>query len=167
MKDFEKKARAYALKNSIAHNGKAMVGSVISALFNEGLKKNEVGKYVKEINEIVSEVNKLSIQEQEKEFKKLEKETSHRKGREGLPELPGAKKGKVVMRFAPAPSGPMHLGHAITGIVSSLYVKKYGGKFYLRIEDTNPEKVFPDCYRSFKEDSNWLFGNVEEFIIQS
>jgi len=50
MKDFEKKVRAYALKNAVAYGGKAMQGAVISALFNEGLKKNEVGKYVKKIS---------------------------------------------------------------------------------------------------------------------
>jgi glutamyl-tRNA synthetase len=168
MKDFEKKARAYALKNSIAHDGKAMVGSVISALFNEGLKKNEVGKYVKEINEIVSEVNKLSIQEQEKEFKKLEKETSHREGREGLPELPGAKKGKVIMRFAPSASGPFHIGHALTGSLSYLFVKKHGGKFYVRIEDTNPENIYPQAYKMIEKESKWLFpGKFLKILIQS
>ena len=44
MKDLEKKTRAYALKNAIAHEGKAMQGPVISSLFIEGLKKDEIGK---------------------------------------------------------------------------------------------------------------------------
>jgi len=167
MKDFDKKAHAYALKNAVHYKGKANQGAVISGLFAEGLKKEDVKKYAKEINEIVNSVNKLSLEEQEKEYEKLEKEVSQRETREGLEELPDVPKKGVIMRFAPAASGPMHLGHAITGMISSLYVKKYGGKFYIRIEDTNPEKVFADCYISFKKDSDWLFGNVTEYIIQS
>ena len=71
MKDFDKKAKAYALKNAIHYNGKANPGAVISGLFAEGLKKEDVKKYAKEINEIVSSVNKLSLEEQEKEYEKL------------------------------------------------------------------------------------------------
>ena len=52
-------------------------------------------------------------------------------------------------------------------MISSLYVKKYGGKFYIRIEDTDPERTDPDSYESFKEGCDWLFGNVSEYIIQS
>ena len=118
MKDLKTKARAYALKNAIAHEGKAQAGSVISSLFHEGLKPNEVKKYAREINQIVNDINKLSLSDQTIEFSKLEDETSHREGREGLPELPGAKKGKVIMRFAPSASGPFHVGHALTGSLS-------------------------------------------------
>ena len=42
MKNFDKITKAYALKNAISHEGKVSQGSVISALFNEGLKKQEV-----------------------------------------------------------------------------------------------------------------------------
>lgn len=166
MKSLREKARAYALKNAIAYDGKARIGSVISGLFNEGLKPGEVKKYSREINEIVSEVNKLSKEEQKKEFSKLEKETSHREGREGLPELPGAKKGKVIMRFAPSASGSFHIGHALTGSISYLFVKKYGGKFYVRIEDTNPENIDPNSYERIKKESSWLFPG-SEVLIQS
>jgi glutamyl-tRNA synthetase len=167
MKDFDKKAKAYALKNAIHYNGKANPGAVISGLFAEGLEKEEVKKYVKEIKEIVDSVNKLSIGEQEKEYEKLKELISERKVREGLEELPNVPKSGVIMRFAPAPSGPLHVGHIISGMISSLYVNKYGGKFYIRIEDTNPEKTDLNCYKSFKDECDWVFGNVTEYIIQS
>src|SRR4030042_2148520 len=156
IKELDKKIRAYALKNALAHEGKAMQGPVISSLFNEGLKKGDVGKYAKKISEIILEINSLSLEEQEKEFKKLEKEVSEREVREGLEELPNAKKG-VVMRFAPSPSGPFHIGHAMTACLSFLYVRKYGGTFYVRIEDTNPENIYPKAYDMIKEESKWLF----------
>src|SRR3989344_932068 len=125
MKDIEKISYAYALKNAIAHDGKCQSGAVVSSLFHEGLKKSDVPKYIKEISKIVSSVNSISIDEQKKEFEKLHSKISERKGRVGLEELPGAKKGKVVMRFAPSPSGPLHIGHAMTASLSFLYVRKY------------------------------------------
>jgi glutamyl-tRNA synthetase len=167
MKNLKDKARVYALKNAIAHGGKAAQGAVISGLFAEGLKKSDVGKYVKDIGEILKEVNSLEPEEQKVLFDKHSKEIHEREVREGLPELPGAKKGNVVMRFAPAPSGPLHVGHAISNVISSLYVKKYGGKFYVRIEDTNPEGIVKEAYKQIKKDCDWLFGNVKEYIIQS
>jgi len=168
IKDFEKKVKAYALKNALVHNGKAMQGPVISSLFNEGLKPGEVGKYSKKISEIILGVNSLSIEEQEKEFKKLEKKVHERKVREGLEELPGVDKKKGVrMRFAPSPSGPMHIGHAMTACISFLYVKKYKGKFYVRIEDTNPENIYFPAYKMLEKESEWLFDGIAEFMIQS
>ena len=166
-KILSQKARAYALKNAVAYDGKAQSGAVISALFNEGLKKDEVKKYAKEISKIVSDVNKLSLEEQKEEFDLLKKEVHERHGREGLEELPGAKKGKVVMRFAPSASGPFHVGHAMTACLSYLYVKKYGGKFYVRIEDTNPENVFKFAYKMIEDESKWLFENKAKIVIQS
>jgi len=167
MKNLNKKARAYALKNALAHDGTAKVGFVISALFNEGLKKLEVGKYSKEISKIVEEVNSLNTKEQEKEFLNLKDLISERHGREGLPELPGAKKGKVIMRFAPSASGGLHIGHALTASLSYLFVKEHGGKFYIRIEDTNPENVYEDSYKMIEKDVKWLFEDKAEIMIQS
>lgn len=167
MKDLVKKAKAYALKNAIAHEGKAQPGAVISALFNEGLKKEEVKKVVKEINQAVNEVNRLGLEKQKAEFDKLEKLVSERHGREGLPKLPGAKKGKVVMRFAPSASGPYHIGHALTASLSFLFVKKYGGRFYIRIEDTNPENIYPPAYEMIEKESRWLFGKLPRIVVQS
>lgn len=167
MKNLEKKARAYALKNALAYGGKAVQGAVISALFNEGLKKNEVGKYAKKISGIIFEVNSLSIKEQDEEFKKLEKEVSEREVREGIEELPNVKKSGVVMRISPAPSGPMHIGNAIVASLNFIYFLKYGGKFYVRIEDTDPENIYKPAYKLIEEDSKWLFDNKAKIIIQS
>ena len=165
-KELIQKAKAYALKNAIHYNGKANVGAVISGLFAEGLKKEDAKEVGKEISKIVSGVNKLSLEKQKKEFQKFEKLTSSREVREGLAKLPDAEKG-VVMRFAPSPSGAMHIGHALTASISYLYVKKYGGKFYVRIEDTNPDNIYPPAYDLLKKDAEWLFEGKAKIIIQS
>lgn len=159
--------RAYALKNALTYKGKAQQSSVISSLFHEGLDRKDIKKYIKEITKIISEVNSLSSEEQKKEFEKLEKKVSKRKVREGLPEIPNIAKKGVIMRFAPSPSGALHIGHALTACISFNYFQKYGGKFYVRIEDTNPDNIYPLSYNLIKKDSEWLFNKKAKIIIQS
>jgi glutamyl-tRNA synthetase len=140
---------------------------VISSLFHEGLKKEDVKKCARAISEIVKKINMLSLNEQEKEFENFNDIISEREVREGLPDLPDISKKGIVMRFAPSASGPLHIGHAATSCISFLYVKKYGGKFYVRIEDTNPENVYPKAYKMIADESKWLFDNIAEVVIQS
>ena len=166
MKNLKEKAEAYALKNAIAYDGKANPGAVISSLFHEGLKKEEVKKYSKEIQEIVKSVNKLSLEDQKNKFENTKENVSERDQREGLPELPDTNKG-IVMRLAPAPSGPFHIGNALTFCLSAIYTEKYKGKLYIRIEDTNPENIYLPIYKLIEEDSKWLFKGLGEIIIQS
>ncbi len=159
--------KAYTLKNALEHNGKAIVGAVVNSLFTEGLKKEDVKKIIPSVQNIVNEINSLDLETQKKEFAKIEHLISHRETREGLPNLPNAKKGKVVTRFAPSPSGPLHIGHALSLLPNFLYTQKYKGKFYIRIEDTNPENIYPPAYKMIKEESKWLCKNKVKFIIQS
>jgi len=163
----KKTIKAYALKNAVEHSGKAAAGSVVKGLFKEGLKKSGIKKIIPEINQALKEVNKLSSEEQKKEFDELQKLVGKRKIRKGLPALPGAKKGKVVMRFSPSPSGPLHIGHILTIGPNFLYVKKYGGKFYIRIEDTNPGNIYAPAYKMIEQESKWLCGNKVRIVIQS
>ncbi len=167
MKNLQEKAKAYALKNALAHGGKAAQGNVISSLFHEGLKKEEVKEVAKEISEMIKKVNLLSIEEQKREFEKFEKFVDERETREGLEELPGVdeKKG-VVMRFRPAPSGPIHVGNLIGGgLPNFVYVKKYSGKFYVIIDDTDPERTLPESYENIKKDCDWAFqGSVYKYL---
>jgi len=52
-------------------------------------------------------------------------------------------------------------------MISSLYVKKYGGKFYIILDDTDPETTLKEAYKNIKQDCDWLFGNVTEYIDSS
>ncbi len=160
------KIKAYALKNAIAYQGKANPGAIVSGLFAEGLEKNKIKDFMPKIQEVIKEISKLSLEEQKKEFEKLKSETSEREVREGLPELPHGEKG-VVMRIAPSPSGPLHLMHAINLSLNYLYVQKYGGTLYVRIEDTNPENIYPKAYNMIKKEAIWLTDESTKIIIQS
>jgi len=165
--DWKKKILAYSLKNAVEHEGKAKDNFVLNSLFHEGLEKKDVKEVMPLIQKTVKEVNGMKLEDIEEKFSELKKETGHRKEREGLPELENAKSG-IITRFSPSSSASaFHIGHIFTGLPASLYVKKYGGKFYLRIEDTNPVKTVPECYESFPKESEWIFGNVTEWYAQS
>jgi len=163
----EEKILAYTLKNAVEHEGEAKENSVLNSLFHEGLQKSQIKKTRSLIQKTVNQVNSLSPVEQEKQFSKLQKQISHRKERKGLPPLPRARKGKVIMRFSPSASGPLHIGHALTLCPSFLYTQKYKGKFYIRIEDTNPENISPLSYKMIKQEAGWLTKGKVKIIIQS
>ena len=69
--------------------------------------------------------------------------------------------------MSPSPSGPLTFGHIITLVPNFLYAKNYDGKFYIRIEDTNPENIYKPAYKMIEQESKWLCKNKVNIIIQS
>lgn len=63
---------------------------------------------------------------------------------------------EVRVRFAPSPTGPLHVGGARTALFNWLYARKRRGAFILRIEDTDLERSDPRWERSILEDLQWL-----------
>ncbi len=64
--------------------------------------------------------------------------------------------GATVTRFAPSPSGNLHLGNARTALFSFLLARHVGGRFVLRIEDTDAARSREEFCRSQQEDLTWL-----------
>jgi glutamyl-tRNA synthetase len=62
----------------------------------------------------------------------------------------------VLVRFAPSPTGLLHVGNARTAVVNWLFARKMGGKFFLRIDDTDTERSKPEYEAAIVEDLNWL-----------
>lgn len=70
--------------------------------------------------------------------------------------------GRVHTRFPPEPNGYLHIGHAKSICLNYGLAVKYGGKFNLRYDDTNPEKEEQEYVDSIREDVRWLGGNWED-----
>ena len=62
----------------------------------------------------------------------------------------------VRCRFAPAPSGSIHVGNARSALFSWLYARHHEGVFVLRVEDTDASRVTEEAYRGVVEDLRWL-----------
>ena len=62
----------------------------------------------------------------------------------------------VVTRFAPSPTGFLHIGGARTALFNLLYARRNGGKFILRIEDTDRERSTPEAVRAILDGMTWL-----------
>ncbi len=65
-------------------------------------------------------------------------------------------KQEVIVRFAPSPTGYLHIGGARTAIFNWLYAQKTGGKLILRIEDTDAERSTEDSIQGIIEGLKWL-----------
>lgn len=74
----------------------------------------------------------------------------------------------IRVRFAPSPTGYLHIGSARTALFNYLYAKHVGGKFLLRIEDTDIARSTDESTRSILEGLEWLgFAPDEEIVFQS
>ncbi|KAK6016479.1 putative glutamine--tRNA ligase, partial [Ostertagia ostertagi] len=67
-------------------------------------------------------------------------------------ELPGAEKGKVVVRFPPEASGYLHIGHAKAALLNQYYQQAFEGQLIMRFDDTNPAKENAHFEKVIKED---------------
>ena len=73
---------------------------------------------------------------------------------------------KVATRFAPSPTGPLHIGGIRTALFNWLYSKNQNGKFFLRVEDTDKERSKDEYKNQIVQDLKWLGINYdgEEYI---
>lgn len=66
------------------------------------------------------------------------------------------------VRFAPSPTGELHIGNVRTAIFNWLFARRHEGTFILRIEDTDAERSTAESERSIREDLRWLGLNYDE-----
>ena len=62
----------------------------------------------------------------------------------------------AVLRFAPSPNGPLHLGHALSALVGHSWARRLGGRFLVRIEDIDTVRCKPELIAAALEDLAWL-----------
>lgn len=162
--------RKQVLKNAYLHDGKADLKSVMSKILGEHPElRRDPKSTIQVLKDLIEEINSIGKEKLEEivtskypEFTIKEKRVQEHR----LPDLDNVV-GEVAMRLAPSPSGPLHLGHSRMSILNDEYVKRYGGKLYLRLEDTNPANIDPDAYEMIPEDLEWLGVDITEIVIQS
>src|SRR5436305_3249772 len=73
----------------------------------------------------------------------------------------------VITRFAPSPTGRLHVGNIRTALHNFLFARKHGGTFILRIDDTDRERSTTDFDRAIRDDLDWLGLNPNTVVRQS
>ncbi len=158
--EVERIAYKYSIKNHFEH-GKADVGAVVGkvkAIFPKAI----IGQIIPIIKKTVEQVNQLDkkrIEEDYNIFNESGWELKHIEKEKTLPELDWLKKGQeIITRVAPNPSGAMHFGHARPAILSDEFVRKYGGKLFIRFDDTDPKikKPVDGIEEEFLKEFKWL-----------
>lgn len=70
----------------------------------------------------------------------------------------------VRVRFAPSPTGPLHIGGVRTALYNYLFARQNGGKMILRIEDTDSQRFVPGTEEYINESLAWLGINIDEGV---
>ena len=168
--EIEGTIRKFALQNAVFFKGKANPKAVVGKILGGCPElRPRAAEITPLIEQIVEEVNSMGLEAQTKALQEMDASLLVKEKKERKYELPDLQNvdGKVTMRIAPGPSGPLHIGHTRVSVLNDEYVKRYGGDLILRFEDTNPEKIDPDAYDMIPEDLDWLGVKCTKTYIQS
>jgi glutamyl-tRNA synthetase len=150
----------HALINAIQHNGHAEFKAVLGRIIAENPQlRSRIKELISQIQSIINEVNSWGLEKQLAQVQALGITIEKKEMPQGLPALPHAEMEKVVMRLAPYPSGPLHIGNARMVLLNDEYVKRYHGKLLLVIDDTigsRDKHVIPDAYSLILDGLQWL-----------
>ena len=72
---------------------------------------------------------------------------------------------EVITRFAPSPTGSLHIGGARTALFNWLYARKFKGKFLLRIEDTDAMRSSKEAVQTIIQGLQWLNLHWDNSVI--
>ena len=156
---------AAALFNALKHDSDPDVGAIMGPLMGEHPEFRPHGDEIPGVlAPVVGDVAEMDAAERRERLGELapdrlaELKADDAESEHSLPELPNADDGAVVMRAAPNPNGPWHVGHARMPAVIGTYKRRYDGEFVCRFDDTDPETKRPDldAYGAILDDIAYL-----------
>lgn len=173
--EIEGKVLLRTLENALRFDGKADPKAVLGKILSD---YPELRSRVKEVLELiqvtVNRINNMDLEEQRQQFLNLSGENLDKKRQreeKKLPPLPNVEKyDRVVMRLAPYPSGPLHIGNIRMVILNDEYAKRYKGSLYLIYDDTigsEGKVILPEAYDYIKDGLEWLDVKVDRTIYKS
>ncbi len=169
--EIEELIRKYALRNAVNFEGEADVGPVMGKVMGDSVECREDPEGTKQlVVQIVQKINQIPPEEQKKELKELMPEFFEEEEEEEEEALPELDSDRVVMRMAPYPSGPLHIGNARMILLNDEYVKRYNGKLILFFDDTigsEQKKPLPEAFDMIKEGLEWLDVDWHETYYKS
>jgi glutamyl-tRNA synthetase len=160
------RARRLALDNAVRHGSPPRPESVLGGLLgSDASLRPHRAEVLPVVQSVLEEVARLSPEERKAQLEaaggpvgpsaaRKEAEAKHA-AEHGLPPLPGAIEGKVVLRLAPFPSGSLHIGHARGIFINDEYRRRYRGKFLLVFDDTvgsEEKRPVPESYDLILQD---------------
>ncbi len=162
--DLRQKLAELAMSEA-AQYGEAKSKSVIGKAMGKYPELRSSAKDLMDIiDAVILEVNSMSVEDLQP-YLPAKKPKAEKVVVRELPSLNNPE--SMVLRFAPGPSGPLHLGHTRALALNNYYKKRYGGKLVLRLEDTNPNAIDPSAYDMIQSDLAWLNIKADEVVIQS
>ncbi|WP_435074187.1 glutamate--tRNA ligase [Halorubrum sp. HHNYT27] len=161
----EAAGEAAALFNALKHDSDPDVGAIMGPLMGENPEFRPHGDEIPGV--VAPVVNRVAGMDEAERRERLgelapdklaELDAEDESDDHVLPDLPNAEDGEVVMRAAPNPNGPWHIGHARMPAVIGTYKERYDGEFICRFDDTDPETKRPDldAYDAILEDIAYL-----------
>jgi len=176
--NLEIEIRKVVLDNAVKYEGKPEVKSVMGALLGSRADlRSRAGEVKKIVQQLVTEIEKMSLDDQISELRKIAPELLEQPDvvevdeKKELSELPNLDKWeKVVMRLAPFPSGPLHIGNARMVILNDYYVKRYDGELILVFDDTigSAEKIVePEAFDLIPEGLDYLGVKYHKTVYKS
>ncbi len=162
-----------ALFNALKHGSDPDVGAIMGPLMGENPEFRPHGDEIPGV--IAPVVNRVADMDSTARRERLETlapellaelDAEDEADDHVLPDLPNAESGEVVMRAAPNPNGPWHMGHARMPAVIGTYKQRYDGEFICRFDDTDPETKRPDldAYDAILGDIEYLGFEVDHVL---